>query len=92
MEILALATAELALELLHASSGIDETLLTRVGWMRIRRDIAHKQFVFHSVNGFLALRLHCRNGEKLLTCGHVLETSWTQFGMSLFFHDSKFDG
>lgn len=87
--ISALAPAELALELLHASCGIHKTLLSSVSRMRIRRDIAHKQFVLHAVDGFLALRLHGRYGEKLLACGHVLETSRTQFGMPLFFHDSK---
>jgi hypothetical protein len=45
--------------------------------------------VLHSIDHFLATRLHGCLGQKLLPCGNVLETGRVYFRMDFCFHGGK---
>lgn len=82
-----LATAtELGLELLNATSGINEALFTGVGWMRVHGNVANHNAVLNAINGFLLLGLDCGMSQKLLTGRNVDEANRLVIWMNIFSH------
>lgn len=64
---------ELVGEFLDATSGVDETLFTRVGRMGIHGDVADDHVVFFTIDLLLARRGQSGLSQELLAGGNVLK-------------------
>jgi len=80
---------ELVSELLDATSGIDKTLLTGVGRMRVHRDFTKNHVMIFAINLLLTSRRQCGLGEELLTSSHILETDVVESRMNISFHGNS---
>ena len=67
------AAAELVLELLDATSGINETLLTSEGRVRISSDITNDDLIFSAVDCFCFATTHSGLRQELVACRDVDE-------------------
>lgn len=82
-----LATAaELVLELFDATSGVDETLLTSEGRVRVRSDVANDDLVFNTVDFFSLATTHCGASEEFVTSRNVDECDVIELRMDISFH------
>ncbi len=61
---LAATAAELVLELLNASSRIDEALFTSEDWVGVGSDVANDHLVLDAVDLFAAVCFDCRAGYE----------------------------
>ena len=80
---------ELRGELLDPARRVDQALLPGVGRMGVHGDVAQDDEIFHSVDGFLAGRLHRRAGEETLARRHIEEANVVERGMAFRFHGGK---
>jgi hypothetical protein len=82
-----LATAsELVLELLDATSGIDETLLTSEGGVRIGSNIANYHLVINAIDCFSLATTHSRASQIFSACRNVDEGNRVELWMDISFH------
>ena len=80
------AALELVRELLHASSGVDEALLAGIGGMRVHRNVAQHDEVFHPVDVLLTGGLHGGLGEETLAARNIEEANIIKSRMAFGFH------
>ena len=80
------ATAELVLELLDATSSIDETLLTSKGRVRISSNITDHDLVFGAVDSFSLATTHSGLRQELMSCRDVDERDRIELRMEISFH------
>jgi hypothetical protein len=82
-----LATAsELVLELLDATSGIDETLLTSKGGVRIGSNIANYHLVINAIDCFSLATTHGRASQIFGASRNVDEGNRVELWMNFSFH------
>ena len=74
------------MELFDAAGGVDETLLTGEGGVRVGGDVADHDIVFDPVDGFLLVAAHGGTGQELATGGDVDECDRIELGMEISFH------
>lgn len=82
------AAAELVLELLHTSGGVDETLFTGVNRVGIHGDVPHDDKILNAIDSLLTVRLDSGLREKILASRNVAEAYRIQLWMYLFLHDA----
>jgi hypothetical protein len=83
--VLATAT-ELVLELLDATSGIDETLLAGESRVRIGGDIADHHLVFHIIDGFSLVATHGGTSQIFNAGRNIYECNRVELWMDISFH------
>ena len=82
-----LATAaELALELLDATSGIDETLLTSEGRVRVGSNIANYHLVINAIDCFSLAATHRGASQIFSASRNVDEGNRVELWMNISFH------
>lgn len=82
-----LATAsELVLELLDATSGIDETLLTSKGGVRVGGNVANDYLVVHAIDCFRLATTHSRASQIFGASRNVDEGNRVELWMDISFH------
>ncbi len=80
------AAAELVLELLDATCGIDETLLTGEGGVRISSDVTDNDLIFSAVDCFRLTATHSGLSQELMTRRDVDECDRIELRMEISFH------
>jgi len=84
-----LATAsELVLELLDATSGIDETLLTSEGRVRISSNIANHHLVINAIDCFSLATTHGGASQIFSASRNIDEGNRVELWMNISFHSS----
>gem|GEM_PF-3624433 len=84
-----LATAsELVLELLDATSGIDETLLTGKGGVRISSNIANYHLVINAIDCFSLATTHGGASQIFSASRNIDEGNRVELWMNISFHSS----
>ena len=81
-----IAALELIGEFLDASSGVDEALLAGIGGMRVHRNVAQHDEVFHPVDVLLTGGLHGGLGEETLAGADIDKADVVESGMAFGFH------
>src|SRR5436190_8640167 len=85
------AALELRGELLDATRGVDEALLTGVSRMGIHRHITRDDVILLTFDLLLAGRLQGGLGEETTTGSDIEEADVVQRGMTFGFHRGKSD-
>ena len=83
------AAAELGLELLDATSGVDEALLTCKGGVRVGGDVADGDLVFDAVNGFSLRTTQGGTSQKFSAGRNVNEGNRLELWMDISFHSKN---
>jgi hypothetical protein len=83
------ATTELGLELLDTTCGVDETLLTSEGRVRISSDVTNDDLKINAVNRFSFRTTHSGTSQKLRACRNVDEGNRLELWMDISFHGNK---
>ncbi len=86
---LALA-AELGIELLDPTSGVDKAFFAGVCRVRVGSDIANDDLVLLAVDGFRLTRTHCRASEELATGRNIDKGDVIKLRMNFSFHKKIF--
>jgi hypothetical protein len=81
-------TSELVLKLFDATSGIDETLLTRKGRVRISSNIANYHLVIHAIDGFSLAATHGGASQIFSASRNIDEGNRVELWMNISFHSS----
>ena len=74
------------MELLYTACGVDETLLTREGGMRVRSNVANHDLIFITVDCFSLAAPHSGLSQELVACGDVDECDRVECRMEISFH------
>ena len=74
------------MELLDATCGVDETLFTSVGRVRVGSDVADDDLVLNAINDLSLAAAHGRTSKKLVTRRNVDESNWVEFWVDVRFH------
>ena len=79
-------TTELGLELLDATSSVDEALFTGVSRVRIRSDVADHDLVLNTIDDLCLTATHGGAGQIFGACGDVDECDRVELWMDVSFH------
>jgi len=74
------------LEFLDTASGVDKTLLTSKGRMRIRSDVANYHLVIHPINCFCLATTHSGTSQIFSASRNVDEGNRVELWMNISFH------